>query len=392
QEPYKRLRQSEQRVWQEKERAQVTLISIGDGVITTDEKGLVEYLNPVAEKLSGWGCADARGMPLNRVFNVINEYTRAVVESPVEECLRSGEVVALANHTILIRQDGGEIFIEDSAAPIRSRDGTIIGAVLVFHDITERREARRALKENEERLRTLINAMPDIVCFKDGSGRWLEANDFELKLLRLEGVPYRGKTNSDLAALGDFFGETFRNGEVSDEDAWRNGGPRRANEVIPRLGGGSMVFDVIKVPLFNPDGSRKGLVVVGRDITEMVKAQNERQQLSSILEATPDFVSISTLDGRRVYMNQAGKRMLGIPGAEDVTGLPTLQAHPQWIWGFMRNEAISFAIENGMWEGESTLLSRDGVEIPVSQVIIAHKAADGREGFLSTIARDISER
>lgn len=392
QEPYKRLRQSEQRVWQEKERAQVTLISIGDGVITTDEKGLVEYLNPVAEKLSGWGCADARGMPLNRVFNVINEYTRAVVESPVEECLRSGEVVALANHTILIRQDGGEIFIEDSAAPIRSRDGTIIGAVLVFHDITERREARRALKENEERLRTLINAMPDIVCFKDGSGRWLEANDFELKLLRLEGVPYRGKTNSDLAALGDFFGETFRNGEVSDEDAWRNGGPRRANEVIPRSGGGSMIFDVIKVPLFNPDGSRKGLVVVGRDITEMVRAQNERQQLSSILEATPDFVSIFTLDGRRIYMNQAGRRLLGIPGAEDVAGLPMLQAYPQWIWGFMRNEAISIAVENGMWEGESTLLSRDGTEIPVSQVIISHKAADGREGFLSTIARDISER
>lgn len=392
QEPYKRLRQSERHVWQEKERAQVTLISIGDGVITTDEKGMIEYLNPVAEKLSGWACIDAQGMLLSRVFNVINEYTRAVVENPVEECLRSGEVVALANHTILIRQDGGEISIEDSAAPIRSRDGTIIGAVLVFHDVTERQEARKALRENEERLRTLINAMPDIVCFKDGSGRWLEANDFDLKLLKLEGVPYRGKTDSDLAELSDFYGETFYNNVTSDDEAWRTGGPRRANEMIQRPGGGSMIFDVIKVPLFNPDGSRKGLVVVGRDITEMVKAQNERQQLSSILEATPDFVSISTLDGRRVYMNQAGKRMLGISDEEDVTGLPILQAYPQWIWGFIRNEAIPFAIENGLWEGESTLLSRDGTEIPVSQVIIAHKGVDGQEGFLSTIARDISER
>jgi diguanylate cyclase (GGDEF)-like protein/PAS domain S-box-containing protein len=392
QEPYKRLRQSEQHVWQEKERAQVTLISIGDGVITTDAKGLIEYLNPVAEKLSGWRCIDAQGMPLSRIFNVINEYTRAAVESPVEECLRNGNVVALANHTILIRQDGSEISIEDTAAPIRDRDGAIIGSVLVFHDVTERQEVRKALRENEERLRTLINAMPDIVCFKDGSGRWLEANDFDLKLLKLEGVPYRGKTNSDLAELSDFYGETFRNSEASDEIAWRSGGPRRANEVIPRPGGGGMVFDVIKVPLFNPDGSRRALVVVGRDITEMVKAQNEKQQLSSILEATPDFVSISTLDGRLVYMNQAGKRMLGIPDGEDVTGLPTLQAYPQWVWGFVGNEAIPFAIENGVWEGESTLLSRDGSEIPVSQVIIAHKAADGQEGFLSTIARDISER
>ncbi len=392
QEPYRRLRQSELHVWQEKERAQVTLISIGDGVITTDEKGLIEYLNPVAEKLSGWRCIDAQGMSLSQIFNVINEHTRAVVENPVEECLRSGDVVALANHTILIRQDGSEISIEDSAAPIRSRDGTIIGAVLVFHDVTERQEARKALRENEERLRTLINAMPDIVCFKDGSGRWLEANDFDLKLLKLEGVPYLGKTDSDLAELSDFYGEIFYNNAASDEDAWRNGGPRRANEVIQRPGGSSMIFDVIKVPLFNPDGSRKGLVVVGRDITEMIKAQNEKQQLSSILEATPDFVSISTLDGRLVYMNQAGKRMLGMPDGEDVTGLPTLQVYPQWVWGLVRNEAIPFAIENGVWEGESTLLSRDGTEIPVSQVIIAHKPADGQEGFLSTIARDISER
>jgi len=392
QEPYRRLRQSEQHVWQEKERAQVTLISIGDGVITTDEKGLIEYLNPVAEKLSGWNCIDAQGMPLSRIFNVINEYTRAVVENPVEECLRSGEVVALANHTILIRQDGSEISIEDSAAPIRSRNGAIIGAVLVFHDVTERQEARKALRENEERLRTLINAMPDIVCFKDGGGRWLEANDFDLKLLKLEGVPYRGKTDSDLAEFSDFYGETFYNNAASDEDTWRAGATRRANEVIPKPGGGSMVFDVIKVPLFNPDGSRKGLVVVGREITEMVKAQNERQQLSSILEAMPDFVSISTLDGRRAYMNQAGKRMLGISDEEDVTGLPALQAYPQWVWGFIRNEVIPFAIENGLWEGESTLLSRDGTEIPVSQVIIAHKGVDGHEGFLSTIARDISER
>nr|WP_059419982.1 EAL domain-containing protein [Sulfuricella sp. T08] len=392
QEPYKRLRQSERHVWQEKERAQVTLISIGDGVITTDEKGLIEYLNPVAEQLSGWSCVEAQGLPLSRIFNVINEYTRTVVENPVEECLRGGEVVALANHTILIRQDGSEISIEDSAAPIRSRSGSIIGAVLVFHDVTERQEARKALRESEERLRTLINAMPDIVCFKDGDGRWLEANDFDLKLLKLEGIPYHGKTNYELAELSDFYSETFYSSESSDEDAWRSGGPRRANEVIPRPGDGNMVFDVIKVPLFNTDGSRKGLVVVGRDITEMIKAQNERQQLSSILEATPEFVSISTLDGRRVYLNQAGKRMLGIPDEEDVTGLSTLQAYPQWIWGFIRNEAIPYAIDNGIWEGESTLLSRDGTEIPVSQVIIAHKAANSQEGFLSTIARDISER
>lgn len=391
-EPYQRLHQSERNVWQEKERAQVTLISIGDGVITTDEKGRVEYLNPVAENLTGWNNVDARGMPLNLIFNAINEHTREVVTNPVEECLGSGSVVALANHTILVRRDGSEISIEDSAAPIRSRDGSIIGAVLVFHDVTERREARKALQENEERLRTLINAMPDIVCFKDGSGRWLEANDFDLKLFEIEGVPYRGKTDSDLAEYSHFYKQAFLGCEASDEIAWRHGVPSRANEAIPRPDGSSMVFDVIKVPLFNPDGSRKGLVVVGRDITEMARLQNEKQQLSSILEATPDFVGISAMDGMRVYLNPAGKRMLGIPDDEDAVGLPMLQSYPQWIWGFIRNEVIPFAIEHGVWDGETTLLGREGKEIPVSQVTIAHKDGTGRVSFLSTIARDISER
>ncbi|MDD5248970.1 MAG: EAL domain-containing protein [Rhodocyclaceae bacterium] len=129
----------------EKERAQVTLASIGDAVITTDVAGRVDFLNSVAEQLTGWTNAEAAGQPLDRVFRIINEQSRAVVENPVEIVLRTGVVVGLANHTVLISRDGTELNINDSAAPIRDRDGLVIGVVLVFHDVTKAHEMAKQM-------------------------------------------------------------------------------------------------------------------------------------------------------------------------------------------------------------------------------------------------------
>jgi diguanylate cyclase (GGDEF)-like protein/PAS domain S-box-containing protein len=130
-------------LFEEKERAEVTLHSIGDAVITTSTDVRVEYLNPVAEQLTGWKTKEAVGQPLENVFTVINEESRIPVTDPVTRCLREGRAIELANHSILIRRDGQEFSIDDSAAPIRNRKGEIIGAVLVFHDITEERRLSR---------------------------------------------------------------------------------------------------------------------------------------------------------------------------------------------------------------------------------------------------------
>jgi PAS domain S-box-containing protein len=126
------------------ERFRVTLSSIGDGVISTDTHGRVTFINPVAEQLTGWPAREALGRPLEEVFRIANESTRQVVESPVTKVLRDGVVVGLANHTILIARDGREWPIDDSAAPIRSTTGELIGVVLVFRDVTERRQAELA--------------------------------------------------------------------------------------------------------------------------------------------------------------------------------------------------------------------------------------------------------
>jgi PAS domain S-box-containing protein len=132
-------RRAEQQIHEQREWLQVTLASIGDAVITTDIDGRVTYLNRVAEALTGWTSADAKGRPLETVFQIVNEQTRGAAESPVQRVLRVGTVFGLANHTLLIARDGTELPIDDSAAPIRDSTGVMIGVVMVFRDVAEQR-------------------------------------------------------------------------------------------------------------------------------------------------------------------------------------------------------------------------------------------------------------
>lgn len=138
-------KQMELALFQEKELAEITLKSIGDGVITTDEKGNVDYLNPIAEQLTGWELSAAKGLPLTEVFQIIDELDRTPMESPVDIVFRERRIVELANNTLLVARDGQEYAIEDSAAPIKTEDEEILGAVLVFRDVTDKRKLRNQI-------------------------------------------------------------------------------------------------------------------------------------------------------------------------------------------------------------------------------------------------------
>ena len=150
---------AETRVFEEKERAQVTLQSIGDGVITTDADGSVDYLNPVAQGLTGWEARNARGKPIEDIMSIVNEHTRASVDNPVTRCLKEGRVIALAENSVLVNKDGVEVPIQDSAAPIRDRMGNVIGAVMVFHDVSKESRLFRQLsyQASHDALTGLIN-------------------------------------------------------------------------------------------------------------------------------------------------------------------------------------------------------------------------------------------
>ncbi|HEY3278072.1 MAG TPA: PAS domain S-box protein [Syntrophorhabdaceae bacterium] len=138
-------KKGEEALHMEKERLAVTLGSIGDGVIATDTEGRIILLNAVAEQLTGWPHEEAAGKPLAEVFHIINEKTGETCESPATKVLKTGKVVGLANHTVLVSRDGREFIIADSGAPITRSDGTVIGVVLVFRDQTEKRKTDEEL-------------------------------------------------------------------------------------------------------------------------------------------------------------------------------------------------------------------------------------------------------
>jgi PAS domain S-box-containing protein len=141
----RKLQETREALEKEHERAVVTLNSIGDAVITTDIHGNIDSLNPMAESLTGWSQTESQGRPSHEIFNIIDENTRQKSSDPIQESLNKNKVIELNNHTVLLARDGTEFIIEDTVAPIRNKAEEVIGAVLVFHDVTGDRLARRQL-------------------------------------------------------------------------------------------------------------------------------------------------------------------------------------------------------------------------------------------------------
>ncbi len=171
QEEAARRASEEQREW-----LRVTLDSIGDAVITTDTEGRITFLNPVAQRLTGWSQADAQGQPLTAVFAILNEQTREPVENPVSKVLSEGVIVGLANHTVLLARDGSVTPIDDSAAPIRDSMGSLLGVVLVFRDVSGQRQAQNEIRESEARKSAILNTALDCIVTMDHVGRVVEFN------------------------------------------------------------------------------------------------------------------------------------------------------------------------------------------------------------------------
>lgn len=150
-------------LWQAEQEFRTTIYSIGDAVITTDIRGRVKHMNPVAEELTGWKENEAAGRPSEEVFNIVSETERGPVENPVQRVVSDGLTVGLANHTLLIAKDGSERPVADSGAPIRNAKGEISGVVLVFRDQTTERASRRALEISKERYSRALSLVDDAV-------------------------------------------------------------------------------------------------------------------------------------------------------------------------------------------------------------------------------------
>ena len=165
----------------------ITLNSIGDAVIATDVNGIVTRMNPVAEKLTGWSFDESVGRALEEVFKIYNEETNEAVENPVRKVLKEGEIVGLANHTVLVSKNGEQYPIGDSGAPIRNTNGEITGVVLVFRDMTDERDSENELRESQNRLKILLDANPTgIVVIDVETHKIVDVNPIAAKMIGTE--------------------------------------------------------------------------------------------------------------------------------------------------------------------------------------------------------------
>ncbi len=182
---------------QNREALRVTLASIGDAVITTDTAGRITSMNAAAQQVSGWRADEALGRPLDDVFRIVDEATRLPAPSPASKVLATGQNIVLANHTILLRKDGTEVHIDDSAAPIKDATGRVFGVVLTFRDITQRRAAERAIARSESDLSDFFEHAGIGLQWVDTRGIIIRANRAKLEMLGYSRDEYLFRPISD---------------------------------------------------------------------------------------------------------------------------------------------------------------------------------------------------
>ncbi|MBI3411963.1 MAG: PAS domain S-box protein [Planctomycetes bacterium] len=276
------MRLAQARTRERAEAFRVTLASIGDAVITADTEGRAVFLNAVAQALTGWTQEEAQGVSLERVFHIVNEETRRPVDNPVMRALREGRTVGLANHTVLLSKDGSERPIDDRAACIHDDQGRITGAVLTFHDISQRRRLEKEMHErienlaaSEEQMRSVVDHVIDGIITIDERGKVESFNAAAERLFgyraseiighnvnRLMPEPYHGEHDGYLANY-------LRTGEAKIIGIGR--------EVVGRRKDGSTFPMDLAVSAFHLEGRRFFTGIV-RDITDRKRAEESLRE------------------------------------------------------------------------------------------------------------------
>jgi two-component system, cell cycle sensor histidine kinase and response regulator CckA len=300
----------------------VTLKSIGDAVISTDAQGRVELLNAVAETLTGWTQADAQGKPLAEVFNIINENTREIVESPTVRVLREGIVIGLANHTILISRDGSERPIADSGAPIRDEHGKIIGVVLVFRDQTSERAAQESLRKSEMRYRQTLDGMHEGCQIIGPDWKYIYVNDAAAQHGRKKREELIGRTM--MQAYPGI--ETTPIFALLTQCMQERCSVRKDNEfVFSDNSRGFFELSIEPIP--------EGLFILTLDITERIHAERSLKEsetrFRTLFEISADGILIADSATKRfLYTNPAICRFLGYT-EEELTSMTPADIHPK---------------------------------------------------------------
>jgi PAS domain S-box-containing protein len=382
------------------EKLAVTLHSIGDGLIATDGEGHVTLMNPVAEQLTGWTQAAAVDRPIEEIFHIISQETRVRFTVPVRETLASGTVQGLANHTVLIARDGRECAIADSCAPIRDREGIVIGTVLVFRDVTKEHAANQAGRDSGAIIQTILNSVADGIITLNGTSGIIETvNPVGERMFGYSAAELIGK---NFSLLIPEFEQYHHNGSLeffSASDEARAVGLGR--EVVGKRKDGSAFPLEIAVSEMWLSGQRHFTGIL-RDITARKQAEEallKAGALQSAIFNSANFSSIAT-DAKGVIQifNVGAERMLGYAAADVVNKItPADISDPQEV--IARAKALSVELATTITPGfealvfkasrgiediyELSYIRKDGSRFPaVVSVTALRDARDAIIGYL----------
>jgi PAS domain S-box-containing protein len=383
------MRHAQRLAAEQTERLRTTLASIGDAVITTDTAGRISNLNPVAETLTGWTNAESAGQPLDVVFHIVNEQTRKPVENPAAKALAEGVIVGLANHTVLIAKDGTERAIDDSAAPIRCKEGEVVGCVLVFRDISERRRAERKLRESEARKTAMFETTLDAIISIDHEGMITEFNASAERTFGHRREEVLGRELAEVI-IPPAYRELHRQGLarylVTGEGPVIN---QRLELAALRSDGSEFPVEltVTRIPMDGPPIFTAYL----RDITERRRADEALSRLAAIVTYSEDAIISKDLAGVITSWNKGAEQLFGYSPGEAI-GKPVtmlipadhIDEEPKILERIRRGEVVDHY--------ETVRKHKDGTRLDISLTVSPLKDAEGRIIGASKIARNMTER
>jgi len=263
----------------------------------------------------------------------------------------------------------GETKFSEADYTFQRKDGTSFPGTLYMNQVLQEGKTTcirgvivdlTGRKESEALLRTLINSMPDLFCFKDGEGRWIETNERTLQILRIEGVDYRGLTDDEITEYSPLYGNILARSRESDARAWQSAGGVREERTFVGSDGSESTFDMISTPIFKEDGSRSGLVIIARDITESRRAEedlkNNRQLLRAIIDNNPAWIACVDRQGRYLFANRnfcntfdlTTSEIVGMYGG-DLLPPHIFERHLPLLDACLNGETVHFTDENPAW-------------------------------------------
>jgi PAS domain S-box-containing protein len=358
------------------------LKSVGEAVIVTDDIGKINFMNPTAELLTGWGLNEASGKEIFTLLHILDEDTKREIENPVLKVLKDNITFGRSNHALLIARNGKEIPIDHSASPMRNENGAVTGVVLVLQNIFDRKKAEHALKDSENKYRNLFDYATDAIFVQSLNGKIISVNNEACNMLNYTKKELYTLNFSDIVYnnIPDFIQSVYSALDAKGHHTFEAQYKRKDGSMV------DVEVSMRTIKLLNENVIQSFV----RDITARKKSQKEIIMLAHAVKGISECISITDLNNKLIFVNDAFIKTYGYT-QEELLGksmnIIRSQKNSPQLYKEIRENTL-----RGGWNGELINLSRDGREFPVSLSTSVVRDDKGVPTSYIGIANDITER